>query len=394
MYRGIKPERNQNVKIMKKYIKSLFITLLIFATYVISPINVMAQWHIEFYTPEADRVLHLGGNTIRGNFASESEANAYWNSQPKFEKDNSRVVGPDHTNNGSSKTSVSSQNPEVQLVQTLIESLFDAAFKKPGNSQKQMSDPNEQAEARQKKEALQRWLDFKATEAMKKEAEKTKQGEDLHSQMQTIGNEGALQPFSTGNPKLDIQPLNQNPYPTSNYTEWERLLCSAYFSDLAKKSANDVDSRFYADQAERVMAGEPTFIECKIPKVSDEKAKKLEEVKILYNEMNMKANDLQDIERNLIEVRDTLDKAANKKAEATKKLAEMQNNAATAKVEEKSKLNDLVLQAQKELEEAEKEFNLATQAEKDLLVKKENSEIELSNLRNQIQGKIQSGEEK
>jgi hypothetical protein len=380
-------------QILKKCFNPFIITLLLLAILVIRPVNVWAQYHIQFY-PEADRVLHLGGNTLRGNFASKPEAEAYWNSQPKFEKDNSRVVGPDHTNTGSSKTSVSSQNPEVQLVQTLIESLFDAAFKKPGNSQQQMSDPNEQAEVQHKKEALQRWLDFQATEAMKKEAEKTKQGEDLISQMQTIGNEGALQPFNTGNPKLDIQPVTQNNYPTSKYNQWERLLCSAYFSDLAKKSANYVDAKFYADQAERVMAGEPTFIECRIPKVSDEKAKKLEEVKILYNQMNMKANDLQDIESNLIGVRDTLDRLVKKKAEATKKINELQNGAEPAIPEEKSKIDDLVLQAKKELEEAEKEFNLATLAERDLLVKKEASEKELSNLRNQIQGKMQSEEKK
>jgi len=390
-------------QIIKRCFSPLFITLLLLATLVISPTNVWAQgnswqiqpdkWHIQFNS-KADRELYMGGITLRGNFASQAEAEAYQKSRPKFEYDNSWIVGPDRTTTGSSKTSISTQNPEMQLVQTLIESLFDAAFKKPGNSQQQMSDPNEQAEAQHKKEALQRWLDFQATEAMKKEAEKTKQGEDLLSQMETVGNgdELQLQPFSMGNPKLDMQPISQTSYPTSKYTEWKRLLCSAYFSDLAKKSTNDVDARFYADQAERVMAGEPTYIECRIPKVSDEKAKRMEEVKILYNEMNVKFKDLQYIESKLQETRDTIKKAELKKDAVNTRINEIRNR--TANVEEKSNVDSLLIQAQKELADADNEIRLAKNAEGEFLSKKSNSENDLNDLKTRIQGKIQAGEEK
>ncbi|MCX6328334.1 MAG: hypothetical protein NTZ85_02310, partial [Bacteroidia bacterium] len=176
------------------------------------------------------------------------------------------------------------------------------------------------------------------------------------------------------------------------YTEWERLLCSAYFSDLAKKSTNDVDARFYADQAERVMSGEPTYIECRIPKVSDEKAKRMEEVKILYNEMNVKFKDLQYIESKLQEARDTIKKAELKKDAVNTRINEIRNR--TANVEEKSNVDSLLIQAQKELADADKEIRLAKNAEGEFLSKKTKSETEFNNLKTQIQGKIQSEEEK
>ncbi len=212
--------------------------------------------------------------------------------------------------------------------------------------------------------------------------------------MQTVGNGGGLEPFSMGNPKLDIQPISQNSYPTFRYTDWERLLCSSYFSNLANKSTNDVDARFYADQAERVMSGEPTFLECRIPKVSEEKmAKKMEEVKILYSEMNVKFKDLQDIESKLQETRGTLKKAELKKEEATKKVNELQNLAVTVKPEEKPKADDLVSQAMKQLQDADQEVNQLKQSESEYLNKKTQTENELNKLNTQIQGKTQAGGE-
>ncbi|HUT34357.1 MAG TPA: hypothetical protein VNE39_12800 [Planctomycetota bacterium] len=46
------------------------------------------------YDAEANRVLQLGGNTLRGNFATRAEAEAYQRSRPKFEQDHSWIVAP------------------------------------------------------------------------------------------------------------------------------------------------------------------------------------------------------------------------------------------------------------------------------------------------------------
>lgn len=54
------------------------------------------SWHIQFDS-EADRVMHLNGNTLRGNFATRAEAEAYWRSRPAFDRKHSWVVGSDDT---------------------------------------------------------------------------------------------------------------------------------------------------------------------------------------------------------------------------------------------------------------------------------------------------------
>ena len=212
--------------------------------------------------------------------------------------------------------------------------------------------------------------------------------------MQTVGGSGKLEPFSFGNPKLDLKPINQNTYPNTRLTTWERLLCSAYFSNLAKQSTKDVDARFYADQAQRVMVGEPTYLECRIPQVSNEKlAKRMEEVKKIYGDMNVKMKDLQDIEAKLTETREKIKDAEMKKEEATAKLTEIQNRAVTAKPEEKAEVDDLVRQAQEQSQIADQQLNQAKQSEKDALNKKEQLENELENMKSQMQAKIQAGGE-
>ena len=60
--------------------------------------------------------------------------------------------------------------------------------------------------------------------------------------------------------------------------------------------------------------------------------------------MNIKINDLQDIEAKLTETREKI-KHAEIKKEATATLNELQNRAATASPEEKDELDDLVRQA-------------------------------------------------
>jgi hypothetical protein len=62
-----------------------------------------AEWQIQF-DAEADRVLRLGGSTLRGNFASKAQCRDYWNSRPAFEQNHSECVGGDEQN--------SSQTPQ------------------------------------------------------------------------------------------------------------------------------------------------------------------------------------------------------------------------------------------------------------------------------------------
>ncbi|MEK7314154.1 MAG: hypothetical protein AAB065_06715 [Deltaproteobacteria bacterium] len=352
-----------------------------------------ADWQIQFDS-EADRVMHMGGNTLRGNFATKGQCQSYQNSRPAFEQNHSKCVGYDRSSSGS--TGYSGDSSKQQIQQMIFQSLFDSLFAPPPDTSAQDEKARQDAIKRQQEEeqkkqaALERWRQFQTQEELQRKMEqedRIKQGEKVLSQMQTVGG-GKLEPFSFGNPKLDLKPIGQT-YPAPS-TAWEQALCAAYFSNMAKQSTKDVDARFYADQAESVMFGGSTYVECKIPKVSNEKlAKRMEEVRKIYDEMNVKIKDLQDIEYKISESKEKIKNAELKKEEATTKLNELQNRAVTAKPEEKAEVEDLAAMAQKQLQDAEQELDQAKQSENDMIKEKEKAENELKNMN----AKIQAGSE-
>ncbi len=292
-----------------------------------------------------------------------------------------------------------SRNLQMQIMQSILQPFFNSLFALPDTSgqddeierQNAIKRQQEEEQKRQATEqAKKRWLQLQNEEARErqmKQEDGIMRGKEMLSQMQTVGGgDKQLEPFSFGNPKLDLKPLSQDPYPTAHFTEWERLLCSAYFSNMAKQSTNNVDVKFYADQAQRVMSGEPTYLECRIPQVSNEKlAKRMKKVKKVYDEMNVKIKDLQDIETKLTEKREKTKDAEIKKEEATAKLTEIQNRAATASPEEKAEMDDLVHQAQEQSQIADQHLNQAKQSENDEIKKKEKTENEIKNMNVKIQ---------
>jgi coenzyme F420-reducing hydrogenase delta subunit len=260
---------------------------------------------------------------------------------------------------------------------------------------RQQEEQKRQAEEQAKTAAIQAWTDLHNKEDLQRKIEqenKITQGKEMISRMQTVGSSGSkLEPFSFVNNKLDFKPLSSQTYPAPS-TAWEQALCAAYFSNMAKRSTKDVDVRFYADQAESVMSGGSTYVECKIPKVSNEKlAERIKDINKVYDEMNVKIKDLQDIEYKISESEEKMEKAELKKEEATTKLNELQIRAATAKSEERKEVDDLVAMAQKQLQDAEQELNQEKQSRSDALNKKEQLENELGNMRIQIK-KIQTGD--
>lgn len=54
--------------------------------------SAFANWQVQFDS-EADRVMHMGGDTLRGNFATEAQCQAYQSSRSGFEQNHSRCVG-------------------------------------------------------------------------------------------------------------------------------------------------------------------------------------------------------------------------------------------------------------------------------------------------------------
>ena len=303
------------------------------------------------------------------------------------------VCTPKSSSNSGS-TGYPGGSPQQQIQQMIFQSLFDSLFASPPDTSAQdeiarlYAIKRQQEEEQKKQEALNRWLTLQSEDKLKIEMEqnaKIKQGAEVLSKTQTVGG-GKLEPFSFGNPKLDLKPISQNTYPNTRLTTWERLLCSAYFSNMAKQSTKDVDARFYGDQAQRVMIGEPTYLECRIPQVSNEKlAKRMEEVKKIYGDMNVKIKDLQDIEYKISESKEKIKNAELKKEEATTKLNELKNRAATAKPEEKAEMDDLVRQAQEQSQIADQQLNQAKQSDNDMIKEKEKAENELKNMNAKIQ---------
>lgn len=318
-----------------------------------------------------------------------------------------RPCGSGHASNcpyrPKSSGGYSGGSSQQQMMQGIFAPFFKSFFETPPDTSAQDEKARQDAielkkkEEQKRQEAIQRYYDLQSEENLKREMDqnaKIKQGAEVLSKTKTVGSGGELKPFSFGNPKLDLKPLSQNTYPNTKLTTWERLLCSAYFSNLAKQSTKDVDARFYGDQAQRVTVGEPTYLECRIPQVSNEKlAKRMKEVEKLYAEMSVKINDLQDIEGKLMETREKIKNAEIKKEEATVKLNELQTRAATASPEEKAEVDDLVRQAMEQEQIADQQLNQIKESERDDLAKKEQLENELENMKSQMQANIQAGGE-
>lgn len=78
---------------MKKIITFLLITLGLFCC----SGTAYAKWQIQF-DAKANRVMRLGGNTLRGNFATKEQCLDYWRSRSSFEQNHSKCVGCDEQN--------------------------------------------------------------------------------------------------------------------------------------------------------------------------------------------------------------------------------------------------------------------------------------------------------
>lgn len=131
-----------------------------------------AKCQIQFDS-EADRVMHLGGNTLRGNFATPEECDAYWRSRPTFEQNHSKCVGCNEQ--GSSQTQ---QNRRSR-------------FK--GNNSVDISKPNNYPATEMNKTggmARRRKNPRAALKAMKKEQQQKQIDEQKEQQSQALFEQG------------------------------------------------------------------------------------------------------------------------------------------------------------------------------------------------------------
>jgi hypothetical protein len=296
----------------------------------------------------------------------------------------------------SSKKGLSSKNQmKLDMFESVLDAVFKAAFSPPpvpkGPTPEEI-ELKRQEEERKKQEALAKWKMLQEAEAVNRAHEneqKQKAGQALLSKMGSV-NGGGLTPFKWEKSRetgLQFKPVG-SAQSTAKLTPQQRLQCAAYFSSNAKNAANHEDARFLNEQAGKVMAGEPTNLECRfdaLPEPPDpgKPDMLLQKLTILSN-FQKKLLNLQDIENKLGKVKEEIKEKEDKRNSAQIKLLEAQNLAATAKPEEKTDADDLVAKAQEALKEAERELNAAKDSENDLKTEKEGIEKEIEGMEKQV----------
>jgi hypothetical protein len=285
---------------------------------------------------------------------------------------------------------------KMQAMDAAIGALFSDLFAQPNKAKneehRQQQEMEriaaEQAAEQARQRGVQDWQQRQAEAEAKGRLDqqaKVDSGNRLLSQMQAIGDGEPTQPFGTGNVKLDLKPISENTFPSAQYTALQRMMCSAYFSNLAKKTANDDDVRFYADQAQRVMSGAPTHLECRMPKVtSGAISKRMDEIKKTYDQMGEVNDRIQDIDTKLTGTKDKITAAEAKKEQAAAAISELQNRAARATPEERNEIDDLLRQAQMLSQEADQQLQQAKQADIDLQKEREQAEKEFTTMKTQL----------
>lgn len=280
---------------------------------------------------------------------------------------------------------------QMQLMQGVLQSAIDSIFAVPDNSAnerlKQEQEMERIAEEQRRNQALLEWKKMQSEDEAKRNLERQDQvhrGQRLLSQMQPVGG-GMVEPFRAGNPKLDMKPISQNTFSTSKLKEFDRLMCSAYFSNLAKKATIDQDARFYADQVQLAMSGQPTYLECKIPQTnSAEMAQRIDAIKKTYEEMDKLNTKIQGIEARLTETKDKIAADEAKKEQLAASISELNNRAAGAPPEEKNEIDLLLMQAKNQEQELDQKLQQEKQTLDEAQKEKELADNEINSMEDQF----------
>jgi hypothetical protein len=380
-----------------------FVGFILLALAAVAPQAVLADWKIQFDSV-ANSTLRLGGNTLRGSWCTRPEAEAYWNSQSGFEKQHSSIVGFDCGGQGQDQTQT---RPELQLLKGLLDFIFAP---EPDNSRqealaRQKAEEERRAEELRQREANQAahqaWIDLQNREREARaieEANKRAAGQDLLAKMDTVGGDElkfktiGTDFFGTGKPaEVTLKAVGVGGYPTSGFSPMEQLRGTAFFFGNALEAAEGGDyenAGFLAGQADKVIQGQPTDVECNLaalPEVPEppnptEVAVKKKRMATLLNTFQEDVKYLQSVEIMLSDTKVLIKEAEVQKESAQTKLETAQKVAATAKPEEKPKADDLVAQALAALQNAGDELDKAKQAETDMIQEQNKVKNELKEI--------------
>ena len=383
--------------------KTILLVIIMFTI----PLIANAQYHIQFNS-EADRVLRLGGDTLRGNWCTYPEAEAYYKSQSKFERDHSKIVGQDCPKNSSGAAGMDGvdmsrfkpgEQAALKITQSLLEGLFSSIFggDKPADSAEDALKRQQailRSQERERQQALKAWNTLREEEKKRLQAEQEEarmSGEKLLSQMGGAGGQG-----------LDFKPISGDKFPAPK-TAVEQARCAEYFSEKARELSGQgklEEAQFMSRQAQKAMSGEPLDVPCEASEADSVPAPTAptavsQDLPVGINELlsryNVKIKELLDISQRLAEVRKQKIEAEFGLKEADAKILDIKNKAASAtQPEEKQKCDDLLNEALALRGQSENLLKTAEEDEKACLTSARQAEGQVK----ELSTKLQEGKDK
>jgi len=343
------------------------------------------------YNAEADRVLHLGGDTLRGNFATADECWAYWGSRPAFEQNHSKCVGCNEQN--SSRTQQGSQ-PGVKYLGKDSQGRPHWSISGPTNHT-----PEEEEMIRRARRTKN---PFAALEAMKKERqqkqlEEARKGQQSRAEFEQGkkemltqlkgGSGGGGLILKGGGRTLALKPGN---VAAANHgDEIKDLRNSVYWALKAASAVSNGNNENYetARQHSEYSAQAYAGSDIELPSVPDVPAPvhahpQIRLYKYLIKNTNRAASELKLINTNLKQVEEEKRKSEGKIDQQKAKIKELKQKKSVRKKNDKQEdMDKLITAAKAELDAAKKQDREASKNIISLNEQKKGQEENLSNLR-------------
>lgn len=384
-------------------------------------------------------ISHTGGPSLRGHFNTLEECENVRRSTARASGDyanlmnHSSCVGSGSSGGGGSYGGGYSKDAwKYQMMQGIVSGMMQGFMQGLENQQREEAQRAEQLRQQQEEARLQAELQRQKTEAEKKAAkaaweqkhkeeaaaEKRRQEEEAKKaaelkakmgigtgglQMVSMGGTPFFGSSSKGGTGLALKPLGDAEHDAAGMSAVQRAVCSNYFLTKAQRSGSDEESRYYSDQAERVMsggrynekcdtsAGLPNVPEASAPEPlwSPEEVAFFQKVEAARVQMEEKAVQMQEIEAKLAENKEKIDDAKAKKEQADMILKDLQTKAAsTDDPAQKAEIDTLLAEANALLSEAEKDALTAQQENEQLINDKQKIEQSMQETKKMLEDQI------
>lgn len=286
-----------------------------------------------------------------------------------------------------------SQQVAIGVFGALFQGAFSGIFDEPSPANapgktyaEQMQQVQEEQRNKEIQLAIDAWKNVQekaARDALESQQRQKVQGANLVGRMiggGLTGGSGKLEPMWIGS-KQELDPAPSGGYQTRDLTAVQRLLCTSYFSNRAfeeTRKNNDEGMRFFSDQADRVMSGEPADAECKFPELpevplpSGASATEMDSGKFtaLINGFNLKLKQLQEIQADLNEKRKEKSAARQNLIHMEERVREYQAQAqAVQRPEDRADVDARLQQALASKADVENQVSDAERSEQELMNK-------------------------